>query len=151
MNKFATRSATVLLTGTLVFGIFAAIAALDEFVRLPFYHTLTVATLLMNAGWLYLVFGQRIRLETYIRPFARLTSTAAGLLGRLGSAQPQFSHASSDARTQNARSRRSKRPSQEEIETALGKIHSVAWGFPTQSRVVDSINQEAQTNHETRQ
>lgn len=149
MSKLAARSATAVLTGTLLFGILAAIAALDEFARLPFYRTLPAVGLLVNAIWLFLIFGDRIRLETLSGRLARLGSTAAALFSRcLVFAQQQFSQGSRSARPRNASFRRS---SPQEIETALRKIHSVAWGYPSRNPFIDCVNPTEQLNEEVRQ
>src|SRR6266852_1965401 len=90
MNKLRTISAMAVLTGAMLFCVFAGVAALDELARLPFYHTLPIAGLLVNSAWLVLLFHKRGRIEVGGASFARLVSPAATFFRRcLGSASKQ--------------------------------------------------------------
>jgi len=142
-----------LLTGVFLFCAFGAVATLDELARVPFYNTLPVVAILMNSVSMLLFFRKRGRIEFANRAFARLASVPAMLFKKPafvfgGFRQQQNSPSQSNAEINNG-SRRM--PSLQEIEAALRKVHSVAWGFPSHNRLANPINQEEQVNDETRQ
>lgn len=107
----------------------AVAAALDEFARLPFYHTATAAALLSCVGSLVVLLRARRRpaelghlLGGLTRP-AQLWPRARGTRG--GVTRP-------------------------EVESALRKIHSVAWDFPARARAVGPLKEEECINYESR-
>jgi hypothetical protein len=108
-----------------------AAAALDEFARVPFYHTSAVAALLACGGSLTLRLCGRRRVVGLGISAATATPATA----------PQLLHA---ARTSGGAVDRP------EVEAALRKVHSVAWGFPGRARATSPLKQEACVNYESR-
>jgi hypothetical protein len=149
-NKLATVSTTALVTCALLFFIFAGVAALDELARLPFYHTLPVACVLVNAAWLLLLFHNKGHIRIVSRTLARLVSTSATLfrqhLGSDGTQQPSYRNSSHLGEGNSNQS-----PSAESIEAALQKIHSVVWSFPGRNSFVTKAMRAEGVSDEARQ
>jgi hypothetical protein len=137
----------------MLFCAFGAVATLDELARIPFYNTLPVIAILMNSASLLLFFRKRGRIEFANRIFARLASIFEMLLKRpafvFGSSRQQQNSLRHSDIEKNKDTWRE--PSLKEIEAALRKVHSVAWGFPTYNPLTNPINQEEQVNDETHQ
>jgi hypothetical protein len=132
MSKLARLVAASSLTVTLLTCVFVAIAALDELARFPFYHTLLVTTLAVNATSLFYLLRKRRFGELARGLLASLHSAAAALLGRLSFIFADFQRQEASPTWPNAcRSHRSLQSTSQETKSALRKIHSVAWGFPT--------------------
>jgi hypothetical protein len=129
------------LTGLFAGIIFAAIAALDEFARLPFYDTLPVSALAVNASAIIVLFLKRANFQVVDLLCAQFASTGTRLYSRRAN-RPETTF------TQNVTRRVSRRiPSEQDIKAALGKVHSVAWGYPV---TISVRTGEAVANHEAR-
>lgn len=103
-------------------------AVLDEFARVPFYHSLTLAAVLAWGGTLImLVRGRR---------------GAVGLVLLAGLARTRPLR----PRTQGARVT----VRQPGAQAALRKVHSVVWGFPARRLAAGPHKQEAHVNYESR-
>lgn len=149
MNKLLIFTATALLTIVFVCCVLAGVVATDELGRLPFYHTLPIAALLVNCSWLFSLICKRGQIHIFTRTFARLASVGATVFrfpSRIGGAQVHSSSASASSR---ARYAGYNRPSRQRIER-VGKIHSVAWGFPGKSKLVDPMNRKEQASDQAR-
>jgi hypothetical protein len=151
MSKLVIWIATTLVTLVFVFCVLAAIAAADELALLPFYHTLPISALLVNGTWLFFLLRKRGRVDIVSSPFTKLALKAAAFFTRplrLRAMQPQYPSRSASSRAHNAGYRRG---SPQEIQAALRKVHSVAWGFPRRTLIVSPMNQKEHANDEAHQ
>jgi hypothetical protein len=145
MHRLATLIAKVILTGSLLLSVFAAVAALDEFARIPFYRTLPVAAGLINSAWL-LMFARRTRRMRFgMGLVARLAQSASRLFTFPRLAFSRTWHNRRTRTTAPGDRKAPNTPSVEEIEAALRKVHSIAWGFPLRIR---SVRKEERLNDE---
>ena len=143
MSKLVIWIATTLVTLAFGFCVLAVIAAFDELALLPFYHTLPLSALLVNGTWLFFLLRRRGRVGIVSSPFARLASRVAAFFTlpfRLRMSQPQYTSRSASSGARNAAYRRG---SPQEIQVALRKVHSVAWGFPRGTPIVSPMKEQA--------
>lgn len=144
MKRAYNMIAAAVLTGLFAGFVFAVIAALDELARLPFYDTLPVAALVVNASAIIVLCVKRANLKMPDRLQAQFASTGARLYSRRAN-RPETTF------TPNATHRAGGRiPSEQDIKEAMGKVHSVAWGYPTKNVSISLTTQEAVANHEAR-
>jgi len=142
-------SVAVLLAGLIVFSVFVAVAALDEFARIPFYRTLPASALLVNGISAYIFFRNRGRVGAGAGLYSRLISNVAPLGGGILAA-PR--HAVQVGRLLFRRkaapriNRTRRHASGAGATTAWGNIHSIAWGFPTPNRVIHPTNHSERDN-----
>ena len=131
INKLLSWFASMLLSGLLLLLCGVTIAVLDELVRVPFYFTLPVLALVVNASAALLIWQRKGRVLSR-EPIVKKATTAfrkvmpAAVLRRIRVASrtaPQAAQAPASANL----------PSLVDIAAALGKVHSVAWALSPQS------------------
>jgi hypothetical protein len=144
MRRAYNMLAAAVLTGFFAGLIFVAIAALDEFARLPFYDTLPVAALAVNASAIIVLCQKRADLQVVDRLRAQFASTGTRLYSRRAN-RPETTF---NQNVTGSAGRLS--PSEQDIEAALGKVHSVAWGYPAKNVTINVRTGEAVANHEAR-
>lgn len=151
LSKFIDSIATCVLTGACLFVTFGVIAVLDEILRLPFYRSIPAGALLINSAILFLL----LRPKSVTMVFEQVRGWSAADLFRPSTIfaprdyEGKRTHGSLDQVLPDRSSVRI--PSAQEIETALKKVHSVAWGFPVSDRSGGSVGQEESINYEARQ
>jgi len=142
MNKHLAFMATTAATLFFLFCVFAVVAAADELALAPFYYTLPVSALLVNATWLFFLLRKRDRLKAGRAPFAWFPSRALFSRGlRWGGPQPQPAGG-----PYGRASKVGQRRSPQEIRAALNKVHSVVLGYPRKHPNV--LNQKEHANDE---
>ena len=137
MNKVCRWIAVCVLTVTFLVLSFAATAALDEAVRVPFYHTLAAMALLANA--MALRFWVRTKRDASLpRRFMRLPDVLRALFKRAFSAGEWLKPArvGPDSIEPLAYNLTRQTASSQDVRSGMEKIHSVAWGFPNQTRKI---------------
>ena len=130
-NKLLSWFASVLLSGLLLLLCGVTITALDELARVPFYFTLPILALVVNASAALLIRQRKGRLLTREPIIKKATTTfrkvvPTTVLSRIRVASrtsPQAAQAPASANL----------PSLVDIAEALGKVHSVAWALSPQS------------------
>lgn len=153
MSKLFTSLTTAFLAGAFLLCALGGIALLDEFARLPFYNTLPVVALLVNGTLPLLLWHNKKHIQVLELGYQRVAFP-----NRISFRWPA-SIFTNDRRERSTETpsvreteiRRMRMPSAREIEIALGKIHSIAWGFPLSKRTVNLLGQEERSNHEARQ
>lgn len=134
MEKLSRCLATLVLAFTAAGLILVLAAALDQFARLPFYHTLLAAALAADAATLVVAWRRE----------GRLGAAFEAVRSRMGAVRPAWlrwpaRHSTRAPRTAPvaptpSAARQVRTPSTREINEALRKVHSVAWGFPNRRR-----------------
>lgn len=150
MERVIKWFATCLLTGAFLLLAFGAIAILDEGVRLPFYLTLPLCALLFNGIALFLLFRSKSGTKGFDQIRVRFPSVPfrPSIFNLSGYGMKRSHGVLGHASTEKSRVRV---PSLQEIEAALGKVHSVAWGFPVANGSARSVGQEEHISYEARQ
>jgi hypothetical protein len=149
MDKLLHWLAFIFLTGTLLLFALGAIAALDEFAKVPFYHTLPLVAGSVNGALLFLLLRRHGRtgvvdqLYSRLRPRVRAEQEVVG--ARDGSESCQ-----GVGRPVKSISENFARPSTQELSAALAMIHSVAWS-DSLGRNANSTYQVERANDEARQ
>ena len=133
MKKLSYWLATAAIAFTATAHGFALVAVLDQFARLPFYHTLLVVAAAADAATAlaaWRIWGRGGD------AFAALRSNlSAGRSFRFSWRMPRFTRTpSGEAAARPSSARRVREPSAREISEAMRKVHSVAWGFPNRRR-----------------
>jgi hypothetical protein len=130
-NKLLAWMASVLLSGLLLLFCGVTIAVLDEVARVPFYFTLPLLALVVNASaalWIWQRKGKaRLRELTVKRAttiFRKVSPPA--LLNRIRDTSRTSRQTAQTPAHVNL-------PSLVDIAEALGKVHSVAWALSPQS------------------
>jgi hypothetical protein len=132
MKKLSYWLATAALALTAAAHGFALVAVLDQFARLPFYHTLMVVAAAADAGAVLAAWRMWGRGGA---AFAALRSrVSAGGSFRFSWRAPRFARAPSDEAARPSLAQHAREPSAREISEAMRKVHSVAWGFPNRRR-----------------
>jgi hypothetical protein len=155
MTTLARLSTTAILAGALLFCILAGVAALDELARVPFYRTLPIVALFVNAVSGFLLLRGRNRIGIKHRLLARLVSLPAVrfrlprfAFGGLRREQSSTNRAGAGTGATSATRRT---PSPQQIEAALRNVHSVVLGFPFRNPPVNPLNREEALNDEAHQ
>lgn len=131
INKLISWFASVLLSGLLLLLCGVTVVVLDELARVPFYFTLPVLALVVNASAALLIWQRKGRVLSREPIIKKATTTfrkvvPAAVLSRIRVADrtsPQATPAPASANL----------PSLVDIAEALGKVHSVAWALSPQS------------------
>lgn len=144
MTKLVTFIATTAAALMFVFCVLAVIAAADELALAPFYYTLPVTAVVVNATWLLFLLRKRGRVRvSRWRPFTRFASRSSFSRGPGWNAPPPRPAAGpADRRASNA----GQRGSPQEMRAALDKVHSVVLGYPRKKPTV--MNQKEHANDE---
>jgi hypothetical protein len=129
-NKLLSWLASVLLSGLLLLLCGVTVVVLDELARVPFYFTLPVLALAVNASAALLIWQRKGRVLSR-EPIIKKATTSfrkavPAVLNRIRVASttpPQATQAPTSANL----------PSFVDIAEALGKVHSVAWALSPQS------------------
>jgi hypothetical protein len=120
--------AAAILSCLLLLLLGGAIAALDQLVRVPFYFTLPMAALVVNASavlWRWRRNGWPLTVGSAIRKAA--TSLK---FGKAPAMSQQSHRVEVSTQPANADSPHSNSPSLSKIAEAVATIHSVAWWLP---------------------
>lgn len=152
MSKAATSLSMILLAAIFLLGLFGVIAGLDEFVRVPFYHSLLIAAAAVNGTMLLLLWRRKTanHLSDRIRWWLRFAQR--GLRREPAASIDHFEfNVVTDTPAMKIQPRVRQEPSLQEIANAFGNVHSVAWGFPVSKRTVSPRTQEGRVDHEALQ
>lgn len=153
MSKLLTWLTTALLAVALLLCALGGIASLDEFARLPFYNTLPFASLLINGTFVVLLWHNKKHIDLVEQVYQGLAlfnriSLRRPVISRTSERRERSTGAPSFRQTET---RRMRMPSSREIEIALGRVHSIAWGFPVPKRTFKTLGREESSNREARQ